>query len=838
MLLTTLCAGALFLSIPSAPADDFAEGLAIRGVVRSGRIPFPQDAVADAMANGVWKAPKEGDTLPSPSGEARAWTALKAGEDGTISQQSFGSGYAYFEVKREKPEIALLEASGHGMVYVNGEPRAGDPYGYGWHRLPVKLRAGVNEFLFAAGRGQLRAKLSKPKNGAFFVLSDATIPDLRQGPRYQSQVAGIVVVNASERTQRNLQVFASIGGYGPTTTAVPPIPPLTFRKVLIGFPGEEYTKPSGGTAKLRIELAFVDPSSKVTYDVAELELRVREPRQTYRRTFVSGIDGSVQYYAVNPAWPGAPAPRALILSLHGASVEAIGQADAYSSKSWADIVCPTNRRPFGFDWEDWGRLDALEVLAHAQYELKPDPSRIYLTGHSMGGHGAWSLGAFRPDLWAAIGPSAGWRSFYDYGGKPRYANPTPVEAILQRADLASDTVAFARNLLGLGVYVLHGDADDNVPVSEARAMRDLLKPIHSALGYHEQPGAGHWWESSDEPGAECVDWPAMFDFFAARRKPKPNEVREIDFATPNPGVASRYAWAEVLQQIEPLKLSQIKLRCDPHSNRITGATSNVALLAIRSDPLWGFGSDWTIELDGQRLKVETPSFTAPLTLERVDGSWRIRQKALGTGGAKSPLRNGPFKMAFQRGFALVYGTSGTAEESGWAYAKARFDAETFAYRGNGAPLVLSDVEFVDPKANGPFGHGSLYGGVWNVVLYGNANTNRIWNEMVGGNPPVRIERGQVTIGTENAAGDGLACLFAIPNQRVMRGMVACIGGTGLRGMRMTDRLPFFVSGVHYPDWVVMTPDLYRAGNGGVLGCGFFGNDWRYSPENSAWNWRP
>ena len=46
-----------------------------------------------------------------------------------------------------------------------------------------------------------------------------------------------------------------------------------------------------------------------------------------------------------------------------AAVEAINQASSYEPKTWANIVCPTNRRPYGYDWEDWGRLDALEVLA-------------------------------------------------------------------------------------------------------------------------------------------------------------------------------------------------------------------------------------------------------------------------------------------------------------------------------------------------------------------------------------------------------------------------------------------------------------------------------------------
>src|SRR5205823_5150441 len=93
---------------------------------------------------------------------------------------------------------------------------------------------------------------------------------------------------------------------------------------------------------------------------ATLNLPVRKPDQSYKRTFVSDIDGSVQYYAVQPARPDKKdtAPPALFLTLHGASVEGIGQANAYGGKTWGHIVAPTNRRPYGFDWEDWGRLDA------------------------------------------------------------------------------------------------------------------------------------------------------------------------------------------------------------------------------------------------------------------------------------------------------------------------------------------------------------------------------------------------------------------------------------------------------------------------------------------------
>ncbi len=82
------------------------------------------------------------------------------------------------------------------------------------------------------------------------------------------------------------------------------------------------------------------------------------------------MDSSVQYYGLLPPSNFDPAREyGLILSLHGAGVEAIGQASAYRPKDWAYVVAPTNRRPFGFDWQDWGQRDMLEVLAEVEQHL-------------------------------------------------------------------------------------------------------------------------------------------------------------------------------------------------------------------------------------------------------------------------------------------------------------------------------------------------------------------------------------------------------------------------------------------------------------------------------------
>ena len=55
----------------------------------------------------------------------------------------------------------------------------------------------------------------------------------------------------------------------------------------------------------------------------------------------------------------------------------------------------------------WSEQDVMNVVALVRKDYKVDPARIYLMGHSMGGFGAWYLGAKHADLWAAVAPMSG-----------------------------------------------------------------------------------------------------------------------------------------------------------------------------------------------------------------------------------------------------------------------------------------------------------------------------------------------------------------------------------------------------------------------------------------------
>ncbi len=818
---TRLALALLLLGASLAPADIVPEeALVIAGVARTGRQPIPTDLVQAMLARGAFEAPVPGQTLTLADGSTRAWEVLKSSGEGVFEGQGFRNGWACISIPSPDDRVVVLEASGHGAVYAGGEPRVGDPYANGYARLPVRLRPGDNGLWFAAGRGNLRVRLIDAPGPVYLDPADATLPDAIIGSD-GALFGAIVVTNATDRPVRGLAIeAATMGGGAAMRTEVPPLVPLGVRKVRVDLP-----RPGGVEgASSEYELRLVDPlrDPEVIHSV-RVSLRRREPTQPHRRTFISSIDGSVQYYAVNPASNPGPG-RALVLSVHGASVEAMGQADAYAPKPWCHIVAPTNRRPYGFDWEDWGRLDALEVLEHASAALATDPSRTCLTGHSMGGHGTWHLGVTFPDLFAAVGPSAGWVSFWTYSAGARPAPADAVEELLQRAAAPSDTLALAPNLRGRGVHILHGDADDNVPVAQARAMRDELTRLGIPFEYHEQPGAGHWWDASDEPGTSCVDWAPMFDLFARRRLPEPGERRHVEFVTVWPGVSATSGWATIERQARALAPSRIDIQCDPHQHRFTGTTENVALLRLDLSHLTPAPSV-RIELDGSALEVPWPAGehgTPSAWLARSPDGWR--QAPPPDPRQKGPRRAGLFKDAFRHRAVLVYGTAGTPDENAWALAKARFDAETFWYRGNGAFEVVADSDF-DPAAHPDR----------NLILYGNADTNRLWGSLLA-DSPVRIARSVVRAGDREWSGEGLACLLIRPRDGSAIASIGVVAPAGMAGARTLDRLPYFVSGVAYPDCTILSDRCLTEGPAGVLGAGMFGPDW--SMETGEFALRP
>lgn len=786
------------------------KGVRLPAVGSKGRTAIHRDPIEARLVRGTWAPPKAGETVVTADGTTKTWVEAKADEKGSFAGDEYEGG-TYVSLPYDSPEekVVLLHAVGNDFVYVNGEMRPGDPYGYGWLRLPIVVRKGANELLVRVSRGSLRVTLGEPPTPVYLSPDDATLPTA-DGP------LGLVVVNATQAAVGPITIAPKRGA----APCAERLGPLTLRKIAVE--SAPATEPCG---------LWLGEGSRPMGSFPRGGAVEKSDEWVTNTTFRSDIDGSVQYYA----WRSSGVPvRSLVLSLHGASVEATGQAMSYGNVIGRAIACPTNRRPYGFDWEDWGRLDVLEVLSLAEERFTPPSGAIYLTGHSMGGHGTWQLGATYPDRFAAIGPSAGWISFSTYAGGPTEAPTDAVEEILRRANNPSDTKALASNLTSTGIYILHGDADDNVPVSQAREMATLLGTFHKDWRLFEQPGAGHWWDVSKAPGADCVDWPPMFEYFAKHRRAPNDVVSEVDFTTMDPAVSSRCHWIEIVEQEKALAPSRVRIRRD--ADGFVGATENVA--RVRFD-VGGLGEPEfddvaRVELDGKSFDARMGPIEAVKYAstgwgrESTDHSFVSRRLGgpldWGRSSRKNPGRGGSFKTAFRNHFRLVYGTRGTIEESAASYARARLDAETWYYRGNGGADVLSDVDLLSESGRRDE----------NVILYGNADTNGAWSTVLD-RCPVRVGRGKIVVGDKTIEGDDLGCLLVYPRAGSTKALVGAVAGTGPAGLRATERLPIFSSGVAYPDVTILGADAVERGNAGVRGAGFFGNDWSIEHGEFAWH---
>ena len=152
---------------------------------------------------------------------------------------------------------------------------------------------------------------------------------------------------------------------------------------------------------------------------------------------------------------------------------------------WSTRLRPTDQSaPDALAKDPVPPMRAVRRLVDRLIATQPiDPSRVYVTGLSMGGYGTWELAAREPEFWAAAAPICG-------GGNP----------------------AWGERLSGLPLWAFHGDADGAVPVDRSREMIAAINGAGGRAIYTEYAGVGHnAWTPTFE-SQQVWDW-----LFAQRR---------------------------------------------------------------------------------------------------------------------------------------------------------------------------------------------------------------------------------------------------------------------------------------------------------------------------------
>jgi pimeloyl-ACP methyl ester carboxylesterase len=790
---------------------------------------FPKDPVFNKFLNSKDYKPVNDETFDVDFlGKARKWKTIKTDSTNSFNDSELRSSYIYLSYHSNSAETVLFEASGHSLVLINGLPHEGDHYDFGWNLIPLKLKKGINKFVLKVGRfPRIRARLIEPNSKIQFTTRDVTIPDILVEER-QNYLGAIRIVNATNGWIKNHLITSKINGKE-LTYAVPNISPMSVRKVPFKIaPVLDEAK----IGKVDLKLSLVNKNRQIV-NTKTIEVQIKSKHKHHKRTLLSNVDGSVQYYSVAPSSNKKLENGALFLSVHGASVEAVNQANAYKQKDWGNLIAPTNRRPFGFAWEDWGRLDALEVLANAKSIYKPDRKKIYLTGHSMGGHGTWYLGATYPDYFAAIAPCAGYpdlllyrdsfinrmlempkEELKQYGITQKTLKrmafkrvPTAVENMIYRAGTPSRTLELKRNYLHHGVFILHGEKDNVVPTDIARDMRARLGKFHSDFTYYEYPNGTHWY------GDHSVDWNPIFDFFKQRTIKDDKDVNNLEFYTGSPGVSSKSHFITIHQQEKPFKISSFNF--SKESNTTLG-TDNVSVIDVDYSNL--IDTKKVIEIDGNSLQIEANKKNF---FKKIDGKWKsVGPPSLSEKGSH---RNGGFKDAFNNNVVFVYATKGTEFENEWYYNRARFDAETFWYRANGTIEIVKDVNFSLKKyANR------------NVVIYGNKDNNSAWNLLLK-DSPIQVKNNQVNFNGKLLSGNQWGMYFIVPRKDSDIASVGVVTASGEKGMKAAYMNHYLVNGSTFPDVLLFDPEVLVNGMSAVKCAGFFGNDW--SVETGEFEWK-
>lgn len=162
---------------------------------------------------------------------------------------------------------------------------------------------------------------------------------------------------------------------------------------------------------------------------------------------------------------GKPSP--LIVFLHGSGERG---TDLDKVKAWGPPALAEENPDFPFavispqcpEGEWWNSLLLKAMIDDVLAKYNIDKNRVYLTGLSMGGYGAWDLAIAYPNYFAAVAPICG-------GGNPILAD----------------------QLKDIPVWVFHGKKDESVPEQQSAQMVEALKKAGGNVVYTVLPEGGH-----------------------------------------------------------------------------------------------------------------------------------------------------------------------------------------------------------------------------------------------------------------------------------------------------------------------------------------------------------
>ena len=362
--------------------------------------------------------------------------------------------------------------------------------------------------------------------------------------------------------------------------------------------------------------------------------------------FRSQLDGTVQPYGLwIPEGLDITRPVPLWIWLHGRGDKETDLAFLHGRAHKLPEFQPVDAivlLPFGRycnGWKGPGMVDVFEAIAAAGTVRPIDPDRIVLAGFSMGGAGAWNIGARRTDRFCAVHGGAGFVDTRRYLG----IDPATVPAYEALLWSTTDVPPVARNLLNLPAIAYSGELDRQRAASEI--MVETLAAEGRELPHVIGAGMPHKYDTASKQ--QIGEFLARATAAGRPRLPSTVTMTTTTLAD------SRLHWVEAIGMAEHFCAARIDAsrQTTPRGGEVTVTTSNITALTLHDMP-----PGVVVTIDGSELPEARDRGTS-ITLAReglvADGTWRRIAPEDLPPLRKRPGLTGPIDDAFNAPFIVV-----------------------------------------------------------------------------------------------------------------------------------------------------------------------------------------
>ncbi|KAI8642213.1 hypothetical protein BD408DRAFT_416979 [Parasitella parasitica] len=581
-------------------------------------------------------------------------------------------------------------------------------------------------------------------------------------------------------------------------------------------------------------------------------------KSAFKYTFLD-YDNTVQYaMAKRPHLLNSEANKPIIVALHGAGVEADSSfwIDSIPTQKHSWIIFPTGRTPWGYDWHGPSTQNvfkSLEGLAEIQELLPPhfecmdyaiggdwvtvsaphettstlkahddrewnigSINKLIVMGHSNGGQGVWHLAVHFPDRITAVIPAAGYIKIQDYVSFANwvgnsYCDPW-LRGVLESSIAEYNNDLHLSNMTNIPVLPRVGTEDDNVPPLHTRKYVRILNghlKQPNTIKTSEAVGQGHWWDTvfDDKTVQQFLDQQQSTSLMG---KKDPNE---FCITLMNPAGNGSIYGIHVEQMMVPYRLGKIKgafASIDNNSKSVlTLKTTNISSFRFTEH----FRGCNKLVVDGDKFShlenYHTSKGCVAFTYDKKSKRWKLDT-------IKPNERNasnyGPIHRMYESTKPLAITIPSHSRY--YKHVALQIAHDWYLY-GRGDSMILYDNQTVDYPYQ---------------IYLGLVNENMRIESLLSEKCAVEFEKAAsvitgIKVGDKHYRDPGTGVLFIHPISRTATAIV--VSGLDHDGFESAWHLLPRRTGMMIPEWIVASSSEMKSnGVGGILGAGYFDNEWK------------